>query len=287
MVIGEGGLEPIRKVLEEDVPLTEEDRRDLTHQLLVYAEELSDLYHAATERADKMEAANAEVNRTLDLLRKADEHRRKLLAALVRAEEEERKRIASDVYDDPIQVMAAVGMRLHAVRALVSDPKSQEMIERLAVSVEEAIERLRFLLFELRPRSLDREGLAAALREYLEVTFSQASLEYEVENELRVEPPEEIRSVIYRIAREAFANVRRHAKAKKVNVLLRSENSGVLARVRDDGVGFALSEAETNRPGHLGLSACAERAEMAGGWFRIDSAPGAGTTAEFWVPLPG
>lgn len=285
MLEDESHLDRIRKVIEQSAVLTEEDRRDLVHQLLVYAEELSDLYHAATERADKLETAYAEVARTLDLLRKTDDHRRRLLVDLVHAEELERKRIASDIHDDPIQVMAAVGIRLHGLRAVVSGPKANELLDRLAASVENAIERLRFLLFELRPRSLDQEGLTAAIRELLDMSFSEEAVEYEIEADLSTELPEEIRTVMYRITQEALANVRRHANARNVVVTLRSDRSGVLARVRDDGVGFRLSEAEETRPGHLGLTSSRERAEAAGGRFRIDSAPGEGTTVEFWIPL--
>ncbi len=57
-------------------------------------------------------------------------------------------------------------------------------------------------------------------------------------------------------------------------------------RIVDDGVGYNPAEVE-NRPGHLGLVLMCERAYLAGGWCRIESTPGAGTTVEFWIPLGG
>ena len=59
----------------------------------------------------------------------------------------------------------------------------------------------------------------------------------------------------------------------------------MLARVRDDGVGFAAKvEANRSRPGHLGLQAMRERAEALGGWWRVESYPGHGATVELWLP---
>ena len=59
---------------------------------------------------------------------------------------------------------------------------------------------------------------------------------------------------------------------------------GCLGAIVDDGVGYDPADVE-GRPGHLGLALIRERAELAGGWCRIESSPGAGTTVEFWVPF--
>jgi signal transduction histidine kinase len=53
--------------------------------------------------------------------------------------------------------------------------------------------------------------------------------------------------------------------------------------VVDDGAGFVVAES-VHMPGHLGLLSMKERAQLAGGWFRIESEPGAGAKVEFWVP---
>ena len=91
-------------------------------------------------------------------------------------------------------------------------------------------------------------------------------------------------ALIYRTAQEALMNVRKHARAKTVHVQLLGLDEGCLVRIVDDGQGYNPLEVES-RPGHLGLSLIQERAQIAGGWCRIESAPGAGTTVEFWVPL--
>jgi signal transduction histidine kinase len=60
-------------------------------------------------------------------------------------------------------------------------------------------------------------------------------------------------------------------------------DGGYKVEIVDDGTGFVVAES-VHMPGHLGMLAMRERAQLAGGWFRIESEPGAGATVEFWVP---
>lgn len=218
-------------------------------------------------------------------LRRADEDRRKLLAHLVRAQEEERERIASDVHDDSIQVMAAVGVRLGMLRGQLTDPEQVPRITKLEEAVQLSIGRLRHLLFQLAPPALDREGLAAAIRAYLDEAFAESQVEYNLESTISAEPSREIRTLVYRIAQEALSNVRKHAQARQVGVRLEDSGEGLLVQILDDGVGYSPADSERPQPGHLGLVSMRERAEMLGGWFRIEGNPGAGTSVEFWVPV--
>ncbi|HWO71548.1 MAG TPA: PAS domain S-box protein [Actinomycetota bacterium] len=218
-------------------------------------------------------------------LRRSREEVRELLSRLVRAQEEERARIAADIHDDSIQVMTAVGMRVEAARRRASSPEEAASLAKLEDTVAAAIRRLRRLLFELRPRALDEEGLAAALREQFHRLGEEWDIEWRVEDGLAAEPAPELRTVLFRIAQEALANVRKHSRARRVWVELAEREGGVVLRVRDDGVGFRIRDVRAPVAGHLGLPSMRERAEMAGGWLRIDSAPGAGTTVEAWVPL--
>ena len=210
--------------------------------------------------------------------------RRALLSHLVSTGEEERQRIAGDIHDDSIQVMAAAGMRLQILRRRLDDPEQLELLDKVEHTIEASIARLRHLLFELHPPVLDTEGLTAALRMYLDDAEQQSSTEYTLEDRLETQPPQETRLIIYRIAQEALTNARKHAEATSVHVSLEHSDGGVLVRVIDDGSGFSADNVMAPLPGHLGLSAIRERAELAGGWLRITSRPGAGTTVEFWIP---
>jgi two-component system nitrate/nitrite sensor histidine kinase NarX len=84
-----------------------------------------------------------------------------------------------------------------------------------------------------------------------------------------------------RIAQEALTNIRKHARAQTVRVLLNCRPGGAyMLLVEDDGIGFDLPR-RAGRPGeHIGLSIMEERARRLGGQLRIESEPGEGTRVE-------
>jgi PAS domain S-box-containing protein len=227
-----------------------------------------------------------EHHRTMRSLRQADEQRRSLLARVVTSQEQERRQVAGDIHDDAIQAMVAVTLQLQALGSRLRDPRSTELLERLAATATESVGRLRQLVFELRPPLLDEVGLAAALDQYARRAGELAGFVVQVSDESAGELPAELRVVAYRIVQEALANVRAHAHAQRVAVRLEEVEGGVLARVSDDGVGFLPGLVERRPAGHLGLISMREQATMAGGWCRIASAPGMGTTVELWLPRP-
>jgi PAS domain S-box-containing protein len=220
---------------------------------------------------------------SLEALRETLQQRRELAQRLESAQEAERRRIAADIHDDPIQVMSAVDMRLQMLAGF-PEAASAEEIQGLEMEVSGAIERLRSLLFELRPATLDREGLVAGVRVYLEHTAKAAGWSTELSDELAEEPNPDLRALLYRIAQEAIANAGKHADATTVKVEIMSVAEGISIRVIDDGKGFTPDPAAVPTPGHLGLSTMVERAELAGGWARVASSPGEGTIVECWLP---
>ena len=232
-----------------------------------------------TERRRVEEA----LRQTVETLREVDQKRQALLRRLVHAQEEERRAIARDIHDDTIQSMFAVGLHLSTLRNLLHEAAQIRHVDVLEESVRGSTDRLRHLLFELRPVALDDGGLPAALREYLEVMKREDALDVELETSLDQRPASETQVIVYRIAQEALGNVRKHARARRVACAVAAVNDGILTRIADDGVGF---QEDRRRPvaGHLGLVSMRERAEMAGGWLRITSSRGNGCIVEFWIP---
>jgi PAS domain S-box-containing protein len=211
--------------------------------------------------------------------------REELLTRLVTVQEEERRQIASDIHDDSIQTMFAVKIRLHLLRAETKEKRHQDMLDQVDRTIDQAITRLRRLLFDLRPVALDEEGLAAAIGMYLDQMRADGGPDYEVDQKLEADPTPEVRAIIYRIAQEGLANIRKHAQATRVKVSLAPQEGGILVHIQDDGRGFEVEAAMRPRPGHLGLAAMRERAELAGGWLEMESAPGTGTAIDYWIPL--
>jgi len=228
----------------------------------------------------------AALRQSVETLKQVDQNRRALLRRLVHAQEEERRAIASDIHDDSIQSMFAVGLRLFSLRESMRDAEQIEQVDRLQQNVQQSTDRLRHLLFELRPAALDEGGLPAALRQYLDVMKQESGIDFELDTALERSPASETQVIAYRIAQEALANVRRHAGARRVECAVSAADGGILTHIADDGVGFDSSR-NGSVPGHLGLIAMRERAEMAGGWFRITSSAGKGCVVEYWIPDAG
>jgi PAS domain S-box-containing protein len=215
------------------------------------------------------------------LLRESDREHQLLLTHLVRAQEDERKRIAAGIHDDPLQAITAASLRLQQLRRRLRTPEDRSVLAKVEETVQQALGRLRHLIFDLQPPTADG-GLVANLTSYLEQLRSDAGVNYTVDNRLRVEPGADAQIIAYRIAQEALTNIRRHARASTVAIRLSTVDDGCLVAISDDGVGYQPATEST--PGHLGLPLMAERAQIAGGWCRIESAPGRGSTVEFWIP---
>ena len=210
-------------------------------------------------------------------LESANAERRKLLGQLISAHEEERKRIAEDLHDDSVQAVVALRMRLETLAARTTQPELASELDGLREEAGAAVERLRRLLFELQPVELDRNGVGVALEVSLEQASAEDGLECELADRTTRRPSQAVRTLLYRVGREALANVRKHAQASRVEVHLDDDSDGFSVTVLDDGKGFDAEQGLRVRPGHLGLAAMRERVEIAGGRLKLESGPGVGT----------
>ena len=234
--------------------------------------------HNATLEATVAQRTN-ELQGLVKELQEIGEQRKQLLEHVVRAAEDERTRISHDIHDDPVQKMVALKMRLELLRRNHPDPEAMD--EALAV-MQVAIKSLRTLLFDLSPPTLEEQGLASALQYMLEQ--STWPFAWVVDDRTDEDPPIGSSLILYRIAQEALVNARKHAQAERVHVSVERRDDGTWLQIVDDGVGFRPQDALVAAPGHLGLAAMKERAEMAGGWCNLWSLPDEGTTLEVWLP---
>lgn len=225
--------------------------------------------------------SRAALEQNVRRLSAAEVEQASLLSDLIRAQERERARIAAGVHDDTLQVITGAMLRLQQLRRRLRDPGALEVLARLEESIALAADRMRRLIFDFRPPALERSGLAAAVRDLLSRMADDTGLEVRLYNRMSAEPALPTRLLLYRILQEALANVGRHADASLVEVTIADQAGGYLVRVADDGVGMPATD---TKPGHLGVILMRERAEFAGGWFRLDSAVGSGTTVSVWVP---
>ena len=189
---------------------------------------------------------------------------------------EERQRLARELHDSVSQ--ALYGIALGTQTALDLLPKQPgavaeplRYVQRLA---EAGLAEMRALIFELRPESLEKEGLVAALRR--QAALLRARYEIAVVEELCDEPDlaPKAKESLFRITQEAMQNIAKHSRATSVHLRLESRESTLRLEITDNGVGF---DAAQEFPGHLGLQSMRERASAVGGELALTSEPRQGT----------
>jgi len=230
-----------------------------------------------------------EARRAARALRESERLRREVVASMLQAEEVERSRIATELHDDTVQVMIASLMamdRVALVAGRVGAPQLQSAVSVARATLEEATDRTRRLMFELRPAVLTRDGLVAAVRVLAQQVARETGASARVRGAMG-RYDHALEELVYRSVQEALANVRKHARASSITVTLRERAGAIGAEVCDDGLGFDVVDARTRRGAalHLGLDALQERVRAVGGSASITSSPGRGTCVRFTVPL--
>jgi PAS domain S-box-containing protein len=202
---------------------------------------------------------------------------------LAEVEEAERRRISEAIHDDPLQVMAAVALRLETLQRELHDPEIIAKVSRLVADTRLATTRLRTLTFDLFPEDLG-DGLEPALRRLLDETGGDAGFAHDLEVDLSAEPPIGVRRALYRNAQEAIINIRKHAQARHVSVQLGDDGDGTRIRIVDDGIGIWDVEAKGMVRGHLGIKGMRDRTMRWGGRVTVTAGASGGTEVEFWMP---
>lgn len=205
--------------------------------------------------------------------------REQLVTEAMRTEERERQELAEHVHDGPLQNVLAARMDLEEALERQPDPA----VAAAETALRETAVQLRTTVASLHPQVLAQLGLSAALRELAQ----QAAMKGEFELSTRIDDVGQVdcESLLYRVAREVFANITKHAQANKVTVELTTSGTDVVLLIEDDGEGFdpAILSRKVAE-GHIGLASQIVRVETRGGTFTVESRPGAGTRIHVRVP---
>jgi signal transduction histidine kinase len=239
---------------------------------------------------DRQRRLAAAEHQAREAIARRDALRGELFRRTIAAQEEERARLARELHDDTLQVLTGLSTGLAGTEQLMvaSPVQAREQLARLASMSSHAIDELRRLILNLRPSVLDDMGLVPAVRWYAEEMADRMETTVEVTADCmdrRLHGP--VETILFRIAQEGLHNVANHAQAERAAVRLQYDVGTCNLEIEDDGVGFdafeALQAAPT-LPG-WGLVGIQERVALAGGKFRIESAPGAGTTLRVSIPV--
>ena len=199
--------------------------------------------------------------------------------------EQERSRWARELHDETLQALAVLRMRLASALREESPEELRNTGQAAVEQIDDEILKLRRLITELRPASLDTIGLEAALQALAEQHQQASRIEVECHLALPREeddrPTPVLETTVYRLVQEALNNVSKHSMARHAELAVRSGQGAIEVEVSDDGVGF---EPSLVREG-FGLVGMRERAALLGGTLKVDSTKGAGTRVRASIPL--
>jgi signal transduction histidine kinase len=196
---------------------------------------------------------------------------------------QERERIAQDLHDGSIQSLYAVSLALEDTEELMGIDPAQALVrlDHAIETIHGTIQEIRDFIMGLDPearRAVDLlAGLTALTDEFERSTTIEVALSSDPD--VPLDPDETIQLI--QLTREAMSNVARHALATKVNVSVEDHRDVLRLSIIDDGRGF--DTAESQRPGHHGLTNMHARAEALGGSLSIESSPH-GTRVIFEMP---
>lgn len=216
---------------------------------------------------------------------------RRLAREHLRVQEHERKHLARELHDELGQYTNAIKLDAVAIAAAEQlDARSLGAAsERILEAVNHMHEVVSGMIRRLRPAGLDELGLPAALEHMVEHwrrRLPGTSLSLSIAGSF-TDLGELAQITLYRLVQEGLNNSSRHARARRIEVLLRREAGEcadeLFLAVRDDGSGM---DPRAPRRG-FGLSGMRERVEIMGGSFRVESSPGAGFRLEARLPATG
>jgi len=244
--------------------------------------------HAAVaiDSARLHEQTNEALGQRVRELAAANQQLQRLNSLVIHAQEEERRRISRELHDDTAQALTSVLVRMRLLaRQAVKDEVRDGLLELLELT-SEALDSVRRLAVDLRPSTLDDLGLVPAIESYTREFGERSGIEAYVHVQgVGERLPRDRELMVYRIVQEALTNLAKHAAATRVEIELRGEGGHLVATVRDNGRGFAVGDTLAARERGLGLFGMQERAQLAGGYLDLRSAPGAGTTVTLVAPL--
>ena len=177
----------------------------------------------------------------------------------------------------------ALGVKTASDDLSEGDPRrAAEPLNYVMSLAQAGLAEMRALIFELRPESLEKEGLVPALDK--QAAALRARHEIQVQTMLCDEPEAtiETKESLYLIAQEALHNTAKHARASSVVMTLRNDAQWITLDISDNGVGF---DPEGDFPGYLGPRSMRERTSLLQGTLTLETAEGKGTRISARIPL--
>jgi two-component system sensor histidine kinase DegS len=206
---------------------------------------------------------------------------------VIEAQENERLRLSKQLHDGPAQAFSNFILQTDiAVRLFdVDAERAKGELAGVRTAAMTTLQKVRDLIFDLRPMMLDDLGLIPTVKRYIDAVKEKSGLQVTLQiagAERRLESVREV--MVFRGIQELLSNARTHAQATQVQINLDVDDNRVRVTVEDNGKGFDVASALSNSQKGIGLNALKERVDLLGGHLEIESQPGQGTRIVMEIP---
>lgn len=196
--------------------------------------------------------------------------------------ENERRRIATDLHDSLGPLLSAVKLNISSIN--IHHPEDMEIISKTGIHLDEIIGSMRQISNNLIPHTLERKGLAEAIREFIAQVNHKDTVKIQLFVMSEISVPKEKEIHIFRMIQEIVHNAIKHAHARTLQIGLSEEKGTLLLLSKDDGKGFDVDKEKANLNG-LGLRSVESRVEILNGICTLESKPEQGTNYFIKIPL--
>jgi signal transduction histidine kinase len=224
-------------------------------------------------------------------LKESEKQYRELSGHLQKAREEQNAHIAREIHDDLGQSLTALKMNISILEKDIGKQGGQvdhdsvhQTVSDMKEILDSTVTKVRELSKELRPSVLDTSNIIEALEWQTQEFTNYSGIPVRFRNETEgFELNKDQSLAVFRIVQEALTNIARHSRADWGEVIVEEENSSVMIKIHDNGVGFSIDEQEIQSS--FGIINMRERASFCGGVLSIGSNEGAGTTVALRIPF--
>ena len=210
-----------------------------------------------------------------------------VIVRIVEAQEAERQRLSRQIHDGPAQALSNFILQTEIAMRLfdIDTERAKAELQSLKGSATSTFQKVRDFIFDLRPMMLDDLGLVPTIKRYVDAFKEKTGLQVTLTvtgADRRMDSAREV--ILFRAVQELLNNIRQHAQASQVRLLIDLDTAHVRVAVEDNGKGFDPQASLSGKQRTTGLQALRERMDMLGGTLSIDSQVGQGARLVLDVP---
>jgi PAS domain S-box-containing protein len=244
------------------------------------------LWNSATIYAPDGTSAVATIAQGQDIT-SLKETERKIQSSIIETEDCERTRFSRDLHDGLGPILANIKLYFQWLSDTVDEDKKKVIAETGNKSINEAIESIREISYNLSPTTLKSFGLIAALKNYIDTInlTEKLFIDFHYNTEKRLDKSIEI--TLYRITKELINNTIKHANASsaEIGLLIDFEKKQLNYLYRDNGIGFDTKHFNSNDGPQNGIFNISQRVYALKGKITMESHPGDGIEVSIRIPF--